>query len=71
MTVGDLIKELSKMPKSAKIYIACHDYGVGQGDAAFSVNYMKNVDLSEDSDSNYLDGSSASLCGTNSVVINS
>lgn len=69
LTVGKLIKQLSKMPNSAKVYVAAHDYSMGQGDQAEYAVHMKNVELSEDSESSYIDGSSPSLCGTNSVVI--
>jgi hypothetical protein len=66
MKVRDLIKKLQKFPQNADVYIANHDYSLGQGDDISSVSFLGDEDPN-DSDDDRL--SSKNLCGTNSVII--
>jgi hypothetical protein len=62
MKIRELIKESQKMPVNGEVYLANHDYSLGQGDKAHSVWNMNVADPADG------DGSSH-LIGKNAVVI--
>jgi hypothetical protein len=64
MKVRDLIKELKQMPADAEVYLANHDYSLGQGDKASAVLDMNFVDPEDGDESSH-------LIGKNAVVIQS
>lgn len=66
MKVRDLIKKLQKFPQNADVYIAAHDYSLGQGDNISSVSFLGDEEP-DDSDDDRL--ASKNLCGTNAVII--
>lgn len=66
MKVRDLIKKLQKFPQNADVYIANHDYSLGQGDPVSSVSHLGSEEP-DDNDDDRL--ASKNLCGTNAVII--